>query len=258
MEATWSRRHWIRWITAIFLAQIIPIWFLSDRHVLTPRTDPRHAQFQLLTDPAMERRLAEALATMDPTLFAAANRYGFSGAAWLNPRQTQLKVADWNQPSFWLAQRPEDITTANVEELGMRPFFSTPVVSKTPPRTSEISEHFEAAPTQSILWVEGPLAGRPLLWPIQLPSWTNSTVLSNTLTEVVVSPNGDTLSARLLAFSGSAAVDLEALRLAKRARFAPVSAKLSENEDVSGPTTVGWLTFRWATIAPSATNTSSR
>lgn len=251
---SWLRRHWIRLVVAVFLIQLALIWFLSDRSAVVPRADPRQSRFQLITDPATESRLANALVPEDPALFASANRHGFSGAAWLSPRRTQFKVADWNEPQFWLAQQSKDLSPAALDDLVKRPSPSIPLVSKVPPRIAEVSERLEATPTQSTMRIEGRLAHRRLARPVTLPAWTNTTIVRPNTIEAVVSSEGEILSTRLLVSSGMTNVDQEALRISKEVRFTPEPSGVSPNEGPPSPATVGWLVFDWATVAPPKTN----
>jgi hypothetical protein len=250
-------RHPIRLVVGVFLAQLAAIAFLSDRSPIVPRADSRSSRFFLITDPATEQRLASALVSEDPALFAGASRHGFSGSAWLSPQRRRYDMADWNEPPFRLAQPTNDLRSDAFEDRSLPPGDSAPLVSKPPPRLSGIPEQLEATPERSSLRIEGPLSQRPLARSVALPAWTNTSVVRPNIVEAVVGPEGDIRSTRLLVPSGLTHVDQEALRLSKEVRFAPDSPGL-EPQDGSTASTVGWLVFDWATVAPPRANPLSR
>ena len=75
----------------------------------------------------------------------------------------------------------------------------------------------------SVVRLEGDLAQRRLLTPLELRSWTNPDILTNSVVQVVVDAEGRPVSVTLLSGSGSQAADQYALEQARAARFEPLS-----------------------------------
>ena len=256
--ASEPRRHPIRLVIAVFLIQLALIAVLSDRSPRTPRVDSRSSRFYLITDPATQQRLASALVSEDPALFAAASPHGFSGTAWLSPQRHRYELADWNEPPRWLASSSNAPSSPGLVDLVKPPTPFAPWVSKAPPRVSGIPEQLETTLARSTVRIEGRLAQRPLTRSVALPAWTNSSVVRPNTVEAVVGPEGDVLSTRLLVPSGLTNVDQEALRLAKELRFAPDRPGIVGNTATAAPSMVGWVVFDWATVAPSKGNPPPR
>ena len=103
----------------------------------------------------------------------------------------------------------------------------------------------------SSLRVAGSLATRALLSQIELPSWTNTDLLTNTIVQVVVDNRGETVSATTLSGSGYPPADKYALDQARTARFEPL--KSAQTQRSPGPLdelSWGQLIFKWQTMAP--------
>jgi len=106
----------------------------------------------------------------------------------------------------------------------------------------------------SLFRIEGDLAGRELLGPLQVPSMINMEILTNTVVQVGVNVAGFPFSVVPLSSSGSKTADQRAIELAKTARFKPLSR--------SGPTalatpwalTWGKIIFQWHTVEVPATD----
>ena len=71
--------------------------------------------------------------------------------------------------------------------------------------------------------LEGDLAQRRLLAPLDLRSWTSRDILTNSVVRLLVDAEGLPLSVTLLSGSGAQEADQHALDQAKAARFEPLS-----------------------------------
>ena len=111
----------------------------------------------------------------------------------------------------------------------------------------------EPLPTQSLVRVEGELAGRKLLSNVELKSWMSSEILSNTVVQAAVDAAGFTFSATLVSSSGSTNADRHALAEAARARFRPVTNTSAVAEPSRSLTWGRWI-FQWHTLPPPSTN----
>ena len=80
--------------------------------------------------------------------------------------------------------------------------------------------------------------------PPHLPSWPASDLLTNSVVQVWVDADGQSLSpALLLPGSGSREADQLAIKLSRTARFAPLPSNRAE-------LTPGTLIFEWHTVPP--------
>ena len=98
--------------------------------------------------------------------------------------------------------------------------------------------------------VEGELAGRRLLKPIELPSWPHTEILTNSIVQIIVDADGWTISpGALLSGSGLNEADQYALRLARVARFESVRplGPAHATNPASRPMW-GKLIFEWQTV----------
>ena len=105
------------------------------------------------------------------------------------------------------------------------------------------------------IWVrvEGELATRWLGEPLRLPAQPHSDLLSNSVVQVTVLPDGRTFSAVLLGGCGLREADQEALQRAGAVRFAPLPEPATPPPEAPG---LAWgrLIFPWyaRAIAPPA------
>ncbi len=104
---------------------------------------------------------------------------------------------------------------------------------------------------QSHLHVEGELASRRLVAPLELRRWPSRELLSHTVVQAVVDADGYVLAATLLAESGSPEADADALRQASGVRFEPLRQPRKTLDSDRG---LGWgeLIFEWVTSPPAA------
>jgi TonB family protein len=251
----WPRRRWWISIALAFSVQVGLIFWLSDRTAVSPRLPAAFPALRIAS-PAS----AELLALNDPTLFVLPHQQGFSGGAWLSLPPPHFRFFEWSEEPSWLPfsiQPPGAVLNRAIEldSLSAQSTLARPEPEPTLPESRPLA----TGPAQSRLWLEGDLAGRRLLKPIELPSWRYKDLLTNSVVQVVVNPEGWPVSAPvLLSSSGYRDADEYALQQARTARF--------ESSTPSGPGTTpsptarlswGRLVFAWHTLPPPLTNTPS-
>jgi hypothetical protein len=249
---SWSRRRWAAAITLAIVAQLALVFWAGDKSKVAPR--PADQEPQVLLAPAFRGELADV---ENPTLFARANRHGFSGQAWPRVSLPQYPPAAWTEPPRLLQLDPARLTGGLRELLRSNAPPPFEIAVKPEPRIGrdQIPDPASSLPTQSVLRVASGLAGRRLLSNIVLPSQPHGDLLTNSVVQVVVDADGWTRSATLLSSCGAAGVDQQAIGLAKSARFESLRLRGPERPTQPVPAlTVGPLVFQWHTVPLPATN----
>jgi hypothetical protein len=251
----WPRRRWWLLLALVFTGQLALIFVLSDRRPLQVRP-PAPAPVLHLAGSAS----AGMMALWDPTLFALPHRQGFSAIAWtVNPPQ-ETRSPSPPEPLEYLALADQPlgadfnrlVATNRFEFAPARPEAPLPLALPTlfsPP----------TMPAPSTVRVEGALAERRLLTPIEPPSWPHTEMLSNSIVQIVVDADGRTVSpGALLSLSGAMEADQFALKLARAARFEPVKpAGPDQAANKASPLTWGKLIFEWQTVPVPTSNVPS-
>ncbi len=251
LRSRWGPRWW-GGVTLMLLFQLGLIFWLSERHAPAPRPPGSSPGFQLVGPGS-----APVAALMDPTLFALPHREGFSGRAWLNSTNQQYEPFSWEDTPSWLGLRLEDLGAAfqefiatNVSRSGRSSFVPEPEPSFPEPGEERVFAE------KSSYRVVGELARRRLLTRLELPSWTNSDLLTNTIVQMLVDSQGRTVAPALLyPGCGLQQADAYALEKARAARFEPVSHPGPHRS--AGPLaglTWGQLIFEWRTVPKPLTN----
>ncbi len=245
------RRRWI-FVALTFSIQLGLIFWLSDRSPIPPRRAAMFPALQLAGSAS-----AELLALNDPTLFVLPHRQGFSGLAWLGIPRPPFRSFDWSEEPRWLqfpVQSPGAVFDRVIESdnFSLRSTLARPEPEPTLPESLPLA----AGPTQSMLRLEGGLAGRRLIKPIELPSRPYKDLLTNSVVQVVVDAEGRPVSVPvLLSSSGYPQADEDALQQTRTARF--------ESASRNGPGTTpnpladlswGKLIFVWHTLPMPPTN----
>jgi len=227
------------------------ILWLGERSPIVPRP-PGHSTTLELTPPGAE----DLLALTDPTLFALPHRESFSGPAWVTIHARPAQPFVWTEPPSWLSLA--------VAHLGP-PRHMTPLEDladfapiQPPPQPAlflPIEEKSTAFPDHSTWWVTGELAGRRLLTPLELPPQHYSDVLTNSVVQVVVGPEGVPLfPPTLLSRSGKPEADAYALEKSGAARFEPLGSFDSTTTNLVAHLMWGQIVFAWHTLPLPATN----
>ncbi len=260
-DAHWSGRRWLAVIALVALVHAGLIFWLGERKLVKPSSPPTGTAMYMPAD-----QTAPFPGLSDPTLFALANRHGFSGPAWLNVPSLQDHSKEWTEPEPSPAPTPELGRTLNEFVQGdvSRPFE---IARKPEPQLDLMAYPAPASllAAHSTFSVEGGLARRPLLSPFKLASWPAAQILTNSEVLVAVNPEGAVFSAVLLAKCGpkedpgAVAADSNALNLARSARFQPLRW-IGSNPPLNSPTALTWgrLVFHWHTSAMANTNSAPK
>jgi TonB family protein len=204
---------------------------------------PAPGHFHLLGRPLTADQLFKTFFAIDPTVFPLPSPHGFSERAWLRLPARQFEAPGETEAPAWLtldaarlgtdfpplnrakSALPFSLTDQRGPELDPWPAFLAP----------------EPVRTQSLLEIQGELAGRQLNAPAGMRAWPSAQLLAKSVVQIAVDPAGQVTAARLLARSGSTEADSNALDQARRLRFRPVPS----------PAPVwGKAVFEWQTVEP--------
>jgi hypothetical protein len=247
----WTRRRWWLFAGLIMAGQVGAILWLGDRTPVISRPPAESPRLQLAGNAS-----AELLALNDPTLFALPHWQGFSGPAWLNATDAPLEPVDRPEEPHWLPLPVLDLGAA-LNQLAQTNAFDSPartMVAKTELMLPNPPPLATAYP-ESLCVLDGELAQRQFEAPIQLPSWTNADILTNSVVRLAVDAAGRTVSAALISGSGNRAADEQALANARAARFDDIrGTEPSRTSMPSADLAWGDMVFEWHTLPIVATN----
>jgi hypothetical protein len=251
-QARWSPRRWAILVLAVAAAQFAFIFWLGERETIKPRP----------ARPGPVLHVAESgsewLALLDPTIFALPNVRGFAGLAWQKAPPVALPVFDWNEDPRWLALDPSRLGSSfgllSGSEVPSWQAPSLPFPELGLPETSPPREPI----TRSSVRAEGiqPLA--EFFGSVGLPSWparvlgpTDTELLTNSVVQIAIQPDGAPLSVTLLK-PGSGSVDADdfALAQARLAKFPSVQGYDPNASVIPLPDRLRWsrLVFDWHTV----------
>jgi hypothetical protein len=237
-------------ILIVAAIQIVVVYLLGDRDNIVPRRASSASAFTLLSNPSTGSAVGELVQLGDPTLFALPDVRGFSGRAWLVPPPLTRSESTWSEPDGWLTQSVVELGT-ELEDFGRRNRLRYRIFDeKPPPLLSRVMAPPVPFPDRSSVRVEAS-GNRVLLALPDVPSITNSDVLSDTVVQVGITPTGLALTSVVLEGSGSTWADDLALNAAQQVRFKPLA--------VRDPLAMTWaiLSFRWHTVPPSPTTNAA-
>jgi TonB family protein len=235
----------------IFGVQLALIFWLGDTSPIRSRP----------AAPALTLKLAgstsaELLALRDPTLFALPRQQGVPTPARLTTPRPEPHPFAWpertNYPPLAINQ-PGAAFNRFVETNAFNPL--PPPANPLPELTLPELPPLAISAEHSTLRLEGSLARRELLTPLQLRSWQNAEILANSVVQIVVDAEGRPVSVTLLSGSGSKAADQQALELASAARFEPLG-RTPAGTALTAAGQLGWgrMIFRWHTLPLRPTN----
>jgi TonB family protein len=249
--ASWSGRRWLITIGVVLAGQVSLVFWLSDRPSAPPITRPAPRLIQFAGDPRLQPTTSEAPWLADPAQFALVSAEGFSGPVWLRLPQFQRPAKGWSEPPDWLTQ---EVVQLGAGVRSLTPPAPTGMVTLAEKPASVFTALPKLRPTSatnSIVQVEGDLARRRLLTPLDVPRWAHNDVLLPTRVQVMVGANGVVQAATLLTRSGLPLADQRALELARAAAFEAV------NPPAQGSgLTWGTMIFRWQHLEAGATDAS--
>jgi TonB family protein len=194
---------------------------------------------------------------VDPTLFARPHEQTFSGQAWMAAPAQEFAPLTWSEPPEWLELSLDELGATFHQFIASQPFGSQQWL---PQREPELRlpplPPAQIFPEKSVLRLDGQLVRRELLSKPDLPSWPSGEVLSNSIVQVLVDPDGRPVSATLLPpGSGSREADERAVTLARAARFRP-APNTDPNHPLTG-TDFGEMIFVWHIVPLPQTNATA-
>ncbi|MCI0748795.1 MAG: energy transducer TonB [Verrucomicrobia subdivision 3 bacterium] len=241
----WSVRKWLSVIGILFLGQTILILILGERQRPPVSPVPFVTGIQVAADPLPAAKVQQ---WPDAAEFALPTLTGFSRDAWLSFQRPEFRLSDWTEPPQWLALNPAELGLTLGKLIGTNESLWLRLADQPLPRALRHETPAGNPPslTQSELWVQGELAAWTLDYPIELPSWPHTELLSNTVVQTVVDASGYAIGASVLAKCGLAEADQLAERIVREARFRPPPARGRRSEpDLIAS---GKLVFKWHTV----------
>jgi len=239
----WTRGRFLWLVGVLFVLQAGLILLFAERAPSVSSLAPTPVHFRLLGTPMTADQLSKTFFAIDPTVFPLPGLHGFSERAWLRLPEQQYEASSETEAPAWLGidavrlgtnfpplNRPKSLLPFGLAaqgdpELEPWPVFLAP----------------ERLRTQSLFVIRGKLAARQLNAPTELRAWPSAQLLSNSVVQIAVDSAGQVIAARLLARSGSADADSNALDKARSLRYRPSPS----------PAPVwGKAVFEWQTIEP--------
>lgn len=238
---SWTRQRIAFLATLIFIAHVVGIFALHTPPPMVALPDTFRVA-RLTPSPTLTNNFVEVNGLNDPLVFAGAHEHGFSALAWMmRPKQDYAWTNAKPSPSFLtFARSPIDLPPHTPQSIALShtrlPFLEIALAD---------------GPHKSTLRIEGDLHPRALLKSPEIPIQFATDVLTNTVVQIAVKPDGFPFSARVVTGSGSRATDLRALEIANRLRFAPLTPAVTRD---SSELQWGECVFQWFTTTPNATN----
>lgn len=234
-ELAWSAGRWAFYLVLVFGLHLGLFYGLSARQPRTVR--PVVAAPVIQSYPVAE--FPEEWE--DPTIFAQPHPRGFAGQTWLPLPKINFPPFRWSEPAR-LLELPVAQLGNWLVQLASTNKLSVAFPSLVPPPTLTVLARPDAPLRlrDSTTRLTDGLSNRK--WqnaPVALPLAPARDGLTNTLVQLLVDGRGFTISAMVLRpGSGDPELDQTALRLARTARFNPVTPHQA--------TAVGTLIFEWS------------
>jgi hypothetical protein len=201
------------------------------------------------------------LALSDPTLFALPHRQTFSGQAWLSFSNQAFEPFLWTEEARWLDLNSAELGDAFRKAIENQPATIPPLVTPVGER-QRLPELLTAEPfsTNSTLRLGLGLAKRHLKNKFALRSWPHTDILTNSVVQVLLDAEGQTVSCTLLPPGcGLNEADQQALAFARAARFQPTRVEGPNQTAAPGAgLTLGQMIFQWHTLLLPDTNSQAR
>jgi len=247
----WSRRR--RWgmVALVFAAQLALIFWLGETSPIRPRPAA-----QALTLRLADNASAELLALRDPTLFVLPHPERHPPPAWLRAPPPEVHSIAWPEPMHPPLLAADQLGTAFNRFTATNNSIPLPPLTKPKPQPTlpDLASR-PIAPGQSTIRLEGALAQRRLITPINLRSWTSRDILANSVVQLLVDADGLPQSVTLLSGSGSRDADKHALDQAGAARFEPLSRNpIGPTPSPTARLSSGRMIFLWHTLPLPPTN----
>jgi len=239
LSSTWTpKRRWTL-VLLVFVAQVSFILAFGDRQPVQRRPASP------VTVLSLTQSESEWLALNDPALFALPSPHGVAGQAWQKTPVMAFSPFRWTEAPRLLSLQPDHLGHAFGRFMQTNSF--TRLVFETKPEPAALLPVSLALtdplPTNSTLRITGELAERSWLNPPALRSWSGTDLLTNTVVQALVNPDGSVFSATLLVPVGSGTNDQNAaeyaLQILRGARFAPART--------AARPALGTVIFEWHT-----------
>lgn len=233
-----SERQVLLWIMIGFVLAYGGAFLLVATRGRAPRADTVQRPVVRWMRPTEHAPRALAADLMDPTLLSLPNAHGFSGKLWRHEEAATHRI----QPSVVELAYWSPVATNPVPVLLEQPALTAllrAAVNGIAAETELLPVERLAAITQSVVQVEGDLAGRVLFRQPALPALTREAALRPAVVRVGVGGDGTVRYALVHRSCGDEATDAQAVQLAREFVFQP---------QVGAAALVwGWLRFEWCT-----------
>ncbi len=247
----WSARRWLGMILMVFALQLGLVFWLSDRAPAVRRVPAPGLSFR--PAPASE---AEFIALRNPTLFALPQPESFSGLAWLKRPALPVRFFEWSAPPAWLPLTAAQLDAAFARLLLQHQPAPPPAATRVAPDlTFPVADPIPPGPVTSQFRLSGDLSHRPLLTKPSLQAFPHTDLLSNSVVRMALGADGRPVSLAVIAKSGSADADQQAMQQSRALRFAP--REPHPGSPAPNPlSSLDWgeITFEWATLPMNPTN----
>ena len=244
-NGSWTLGRWLMFIALIYAAHVILLFTFGARKPIASRPTANVPALQLAQE------AGEWFALNDPTLFALPHPRDFGSAIRMQTPALNPPSFHWTETNGWLSLSTGDLGTVFSGFMQTNRFTDMELQLKPPLKLNEPGLPGEPVLAQtSMLLIQGDIARRPLLNPMEVPSLPYNDVIAPSRVQVVVDPSGNVISTVLLPSDNPLEAaghfddaDRRALELARAARFAP-APHLS----------IGRLIFNWHTVPVAGTN----
>ena len=246
-------RQWVLGFLLLLVIHVALLFSLSNYPSLTPQSPPPTLKIALLTDPQQMATLRQLPWLPDPAQFALVSPSGFTGSLW--PQVDPVKPAHWPHPkSFQSFPIEQALLSLPPPSTPTAPSFDPQrLVNELVPKLSPnrgLPALLLPSLTHSFLTCDASLSKRGLLTVPPLPAVEDAQLWKPTTIQVLVSPDGEVLSAVLLPpGSGNLSLDQQALQAAFRLLFRPAK---KEKQPVWGT-----VTFHWWPLGKTTGSTST-
>ncbi len=248
-ETKWSRERWFLTVAIVFAVQVVLVIWLSGRKDLPVAVDSQKLLTHYYTA-EMSEELMPLLTLLDPTMYARADREGFSGPVWLNVSPVEHRSAGWSDPPQFLKFKQERLLS-ELEQFGR----SNQPRRRTVPEKLVGDDGGRAAlvdqlkPTAGTTFeITGDLSVADLLGVPTLAAIEFDGVLAPSIMLVQVDQRGRVFSANLTGNSGLPDADQRAMKIARSLQFgiADGFSPTTDNRDFSNLRRARLL-VHWAT-----------
>jgi TonB family protein len=230
---------WKKFLLVSLLAIVVHLAFvflLGAKKQILPRAVKNVPVFHLADN------AGELVRLTDPTLFALPHTEDFPASVQVGT--PTVTVAEFRRPETlpFLTNNPARLGAMFNVFMQTNQTERTTLKFKPEPELAAPAINLEPVLPQNSSWLlAGALAGRRVLNDISVPPPAVNDVLAPSRVQLLVSPDGNIVSAVLLEASGLDAADQSALALARTLRFAPAD-KLAFGE----------IIFTWHTVPATA------